>query len=191
MLILALDLGRRTAIASGEAGSIPRVGAKALARPGEGPEEAAGELARWLRDEFVLGLPDLLAVEHWLHPSAQPSGDVVIMQMHLHGALRGIVGCYGVSVVMPTPDEVRRHFCGRASAMGRSRPGAPRDARQRAAARQATKDMVIDRAVLLGYLPKTVRDDDKADACALFDWASATHARRPVAGLRLYGERVA
>lgn len=187
MLILALDLAKRTGFAIGRAGETPRVGAKVLASKEEPVEAGAQELGRFLRDAFVLEKPDMIVVEHWLHPKANRSGDAVIWQMLLHGAVHGVLGCYrDVRFESPTPTEVRNHFCGRASAEARSR--APSSWRAKKAARDATKAMVIDRAIALGYLPKTRRDDDIADACALFDWASVRVGRAPPRSLVLFGE---
>ncbi len=187
MLIAAFDLARRMGFAIGRAGEIPRAGAKLLASKDEPPAAGAQELGRFLRDVMVLEKPDLVIAEHWLHPSAQPSGDAVLWQLHLHGALHGVLGCWqGIRFEHVAADTVRKHFCGRASAFARTK--APKDWRAKRDARQATKDMVIDRAVALGYLPKTRRDDDCADACALWDYASAHFARRPMQKLVMFGE---
>jgi hypothetical protein len=48
--------------------------------------------------------------------------------------------------------------------------------------------MVMQRAIALGYLPKGCRDWDRADACALFDFAAATYARTPPRELVFFGE---
>jgi len=185
--ILALDLARRMGFAIGEAGDIPRAGAKLLASKEEPPAAGAQELGRFIRDMIVLDKPDVVVVEHWLHPSAQRSGDVVLWQLHLHGALHGVLGCWhGIRFEQVAPATVRKHFCGAASAAPRR--GRERTAREQRADRAATKDMVIDRAVMLGYLPKTRRDDDIADACALWDWAAHTIARSTPQRLVMFGE---
>jgi hypothetical protein len=187
MLILALDLARRMGYAIGEAGTIPRAGAKLLASREEPPAAGAQELGRFIRDVIVLEKPDLVVVEHWLHPSVQRTGDVVLWQLHLHGALHGVLGCWhGIQFEHVAAASVRKHFCGAASAAPRR--GRERTSREQREDRAATKAMVIDRAIALGYLPKTRRDDDIADACALFDYAAAHFARRPMRELVMFGE---
>jgi hypothetical protein len=41
---------------------------------------------------------------------------------------------------------------------------------------------------VLGYFERTVDDDDRADACAVWSFASVTLARTPPNELHLYGE---
>lgn len=187
MKLLCLDLGRKTGIAVGEAGVIPpRIWTEILARKGEGYEAACERLGPVLRDWLRLENPDMIVIEHWLHPIAHPDANAVIMQFHLHGVVRGIAGCRSIPIRMPQPAEIRSHFCGKAFAMPRSR--GPRTAAQKAEARKATKAMVINRAVLLGYLPRGSDADDSADAAAMFDWASVHVCRTSPAELHFFGE---
>jgi Holliday junction resolvasome RuvABC endonuclease subunit len=187
MKVLALDIARQCGLCVGEAGAgKPVVSSHNLARKGEGYEAACQKFAPLLRDWIRVESPDLIAVEHWLHPLAQPSADAVIMQLHLHGVVRGIAGCKAIPIRMPTPDEVRVHFCGQKSAMKRTH--GPKTPQQKAEARKATKQMVINRAILLGYLPHGCTDDNMADAAALFDYACAHYARVQNQPLHLFNE---
>lgn len=187
MKILCLDLARQLGMAVGTAGADkPTISSHNLAKKGEGYEAACAKFGPLLRDWMRVESPDLVVVEHWLHPLAHPSADAVIMQMHLHGVVRGLAGCKGVPIRMPTADEVRIHFCGKKSAMKRTR--GPKTPQQKAEARKATKSMVINRAILLGYLPHGCTDDNAADAAALFDFSCAHYARVNSAPLHLFNE---
>lgn len=186
MKILALDIARTTGFCLGSSGDgKPRAWSERLVKKGEGYEDACGSIGRTLRDWLRVENPDLLVIESWLHPLAQPSGDAAIMQLHLHGAVRAVAACKGVPIRMPTPAEVRVHFCGKASAVKRTR--GPKTPQEKAEVRKATKAMVINRAILLGYLPHGCTDDNAADAAALFDFACAHYAREP-AHIRLFNE---
>ena len=100
----------------------------------------------------------------------------------MRGALEAVASCYSVPVLDAEVDAIRKHFCGVVSAVprGRKPPGlsAREDAKRKQANRQATKDMVIQRAILLGYLPRGSDDADRADACAVWDYMAATEFRR-------------
>lgn len=190
MKLLCLDLATRTGFAEGEAGEIPPIiGAVVLKRRGESAETAAKNLGCFLRDRFTLGRPDLIVVEHYLHPSRMLGADVAITHLFLHGVVLGIAGPYGIVVKSVYPATVRTHFCGRASANIAHRPkGAePRTPKEAAAARAATKAMVLSRAITLGYLPRGCTDSDKADAAALFSYAGLNYAGIEPSRLVLFG----
>ena len=187
MRILSLDLGNRSGFAVGVSGAKPRVESWLLKRPGDEPEVACRNLACTLRDNIQLENPELIVVERWLHPSVQPSADVVITHMLLHGVVEGLAGVFGIRTMRPTSAQFRSHFCGRSTAEPRSR--GPKTARQKAASREATNNMVVKRAIMLGYLPFGSTDWDKASAVALWDWACATYARRVPKELVLFGEQ--
>jgi Holliday junction resolvasome RuvABC endonuclease subunit len=187
MKILALDIARKTGFCVGIAGAgNPRIWSESLAKKGEGYEDACGRLARTLRDWVRIENPDMLVIESWLHPLAQPSGDAAITQLHLHGVARAIAACKDIPIRMPTPAEVRVHFCGKASAVKRTK--GPKTAAEKAEARKATKAMVINRAILLGYLPRDSKDNDAADAAALWDYACAHYARVQNSPLHMFNE---
>lgn len=187
MRIMAFDLDSyRTGFACGNAGEKPRVQTWLLRRKGEPVDDAVKNFGRTLRDVLIVESPDLIAAEDFMNPQAQKSADAVIASLELHGALIGVAGLWGVRIERAHVDTIRRHFCGRSSAFPRTR--GPKTARQKAEARQATKDMVLRRAKLLGYLPADCRDDDKADACAIWDFACATYAGVKPRELVLFGE---
>jgi hypothetical protein len=60
-----------------------------------------------------------------------------------------------------------------------------------AGGRAARKNAIVRRCQVLGYFGLDCRDDDRADACAVWDWASVTLARVPPREIRLFGDRAA
>ena len=80
-----------------------------------------------------------------------------------YGLIAGISGVFGVRFHVADVGAVTKHFTGKAHHGGR-------DARKRA---------VIARCRALGYVPRDSFDEDRADACAVWDWACAHLARRP------------
>lgn len=151
--------------ALGDSGTIPRVQTFKLRskNSGERTEEAVERFAKWLQEG--LSCVDLLTVEHFLPQGAMKGRTTDATregQVGLAYAARAVAAICKVPFRSPYPATVRAHFIGRAS-MGDS---------------ASTKLAVIKRAQLLGYLSKDDFDDNKADAAALFDFASAHFARR-------------
>lgn len=188
MLIMAFDLGIRTGFACGRAGSKPRVQTWILKRPGDPVSVAIKNFGRTLRDVLSVETPDLIIREDFLHPSVHKSGDAAIASIKMDGAIELMAGLWGVRDESVNVNAVRKHFCDRSSAMPRTR--GEKTAREKAAARQATKDMVLNRAKTLGYLPRDCFDDNKADACAIFDFACATYAGVRPSELVMFGENL-
>lgn len=173
MMILAFDLSKRTAWAMGRVGSdaAPMSGVWDI-KHSERTEESSGLFGKNFRLHMKqYGIPDLICIEQYMNPTGQPSARAVISQMMLHGAAHAMAGVYSVNAVMPNVGQVRKHFCGQATS------GEGRD---------ATKNMVLRRAIQLRYLPTGCTDDDRADACALWDWCIYSHLRQPVADFVLY-----
>ena len=185
MQILALDLATKTGFAMGEAGTIPQSCSVVLKRPGEGPEIACFNLVAFLRDRFVFARPELAVLEDFLNPVAQPSADAAILSLMLHGAAQGFLRSHGVRVETVAAATWRKHWLGVTSATPRSK--GPKTAKQRADARAAIKALSVKRARLLGYLPADSRDDDRAEACGIFDFAAAFYARKTPAALVMFG----
>ncbi len=160
MLILALDIATYTGFAIGRAGEIPLSGSVRLKRPGEPPDIAAFNMRCFLRDRLALEKPDLICLEHFLNPIAQKSADAVILQLMCFGVAIAEAHAKAIHVEKPQAATVRKHFIGAAN-MGE---------------RKATKAAVVSRARMLGYIPRDCSDDNRADACGLFDYASAHYA---------------
>jgi hypothetical protein len=170
--IAALDIATVCGFAFGDAGAIPQSGSVRLKRPGEPPEVAAFNMRAFLRDRFTLERFDLLALEHFLNPAAQKSADAVILQIMCFGVAVAEGMARGIRIEAPQPATIRKHFIGRAN-MGE---------------RKDTKAAVLNRAKALGYVPHDCKDDNRADACALFDFAAATYARAQARELVMFGE---
>jgi hypothetical protein len=188
MKIAALDLGNRSGFACGIAGTKPRLESWLLKGRDEPVETACRNLGCTLRDNLKAEEPDLLVIEMWLAPVAQRSDRVIITHMMLHGVVEGLAGCFGIPTIRPTSAQFRKHFCGVSSAAAPRRKGTKRTEKQRAADREATNRMVVQRAILLGYLPRNSDDWDKASAAAMYDWASFTHGRVRPRELVMFGE---
>ena len=192
MKIIALDPAARCGWAVGNAGSFPQIGVWQLRRKHQTSEDAARNLACYLRDLITIETPGLIAVEDFLNPEAQPSADSAIMSLRLHGAIDAIAGAYGIAVRRTAAAQVRKHFCGQATAVpARKRGQAALSAKQKAENRLKTKQMVFYRAMTLGYFERGAPfDADKGDVAAVFDHAAATFARAPPPRLVMFGEGV-
>ncbi len=175
MKILALDLAVVTGYAIGIAGEIPQSGSVRLKRRDDPAEVAPFNMLAFLRDRFVLDKPDLVAIEHYMHPVASKSADATILQLFCFGVAVAACQAYGLRYEAPRVDAIRKHFCGQRNAGNRG----------------DTKRMVLARAKTLGYVPRDCTDDNRADACALFDFASAHYARVRPKALIMFGEDVA
>ena len=188
-ILWTFDLAARTGFAFGEVGGRPEIGVRIFHRTGQPPETAAAELGCFLRDRLAAGpRPALIGVERYLPPVAQKSADATKIAQQMRGALEAVASCYRVTVLDASVDTVRKHFCGVSSAHARTRRRPEttdrEHAKMRAESRDATKSMVIARAIQLGYLPRGCDDADRADAAALFDLFQATEFRvRPTLAL--------
>ncbi len=189
---MALDLGSRAGFAEGVAGEMPKLGAVVLKRPADSAETAAKNLACFLRDCFVLDRPDLLVVEQYMYPSAQSGGAAQVVSLMLHGAMHAVAGCYGVSTVAAHPSKIRAHFCGqaRANIARRAKDAPPKTSREKREDREATKRMVWERAIALGYLRREAGHDfDRADAASIFDYGAVVLAKVQRPTFALFGQQ--
>lgn len=189
MKILACDLALKSGWAFGDRTSNPISGSVRFIGPQEAIEDLPVAVVRWTRDKILEYHPDMIILESYLSPSAQPSEQGVIVSLFIHGVVMGIAGIYGVPVVSHPVQEWRKHFCGRATANPARRPGKVRKTTaEKNADRIANKQMVLDRAKLLGYLPQMARDFDRSDALGVWDFAQATYGRAVPRELVLFGE---
>jgi len=176
MNILALDLAVQTGFAYGPAGGIPCSGTVLLKRPKDIPEIAPFNLVCWLRDFITTyAVPDLVITEAYLPPAAHKSADSIIIQFMCHGAVQAYCRCHDIRIESVPAPTIRRHFCGRAHADSRD----------------ATKNMVVGQAHMLGWLPKDSADDNRADAIAAWSFAESKYARAIPRELVLYGDGAA
>lgn len=174
--IFTLDLGQRCGYAVGAAGDVPRSGAKILKAKTEPRCIALGNLVAWLNEEWSREKPALVVKEAPLPLQAfRDRGNSeagVLMAYGLHGIVEAMSVRFGVRLEQAHPSTVRKHF------IGKGRMGARRD----------TKRAVVRRAQLLGFMPKTSADEDRADAIALWDWAAAHFGHRSGGALHLFNE---
>lgn len=173
MLIMSIDSATVLGWALGEAGTIPRSGAVRLKKPSEDRDIAPFNCMCFLRDTWVLDKPDLVCAEHFLNPAGQKSADAIILQIEVYGVIVAMCQAYGIPYRSVQPATWRKHFCGQANA----------------GERNATKDMVLRRAKALKYLPMDCFENNRADACGIFDFAAATYCRAIPKSLVLFGER--
>lgn len=177
MLVLALDLATHCGVAFGdsrqgrpamvERWNLNRTKPLGMSDIHRGPGVLAMRLRLLFRDH---GIPDFAAIEQMMSPAAQPSDAVVMSQGLLHGAAKACMGVWGIDFRTPHCSTVRKHYCGRASAGNRPE----------------TKAMVVRRAQQLGHIAKDESNDDKADACALWDWAVHAHLRTTPGNFQLF-----
>jgi hypothetical protein len=161
--ILALDLSALACgMAYGPSGAMPQTAVKAFRHKGESIDVSVRNVATWIRNVFEERAVDLVAIERYI-PIAFRKERVWIRdeQIGMFYAVLSITECYAKSFVSDAPSTIRKHFCGRAY-----------DA-------DGTKDMVVHRARMLGYdvSGDKASSEAKADACAVFDWASSHFAR--------------
>jgi hypothetical protein len=175
--ILALDLGIASGFARGAPGDAPQSGTVQLKKTSELIDVAYGNLIAFLCEEFGRQLPAMVVKERMLYLQAFTSLGTSEKTIRAHAAYHGIVEglCvrYGVRWEDVSPSTFRRHFIGAANA----------------GSRDETKQAVVDRCHLLKLMPADCRDDNRADAIAVWDWAAATFGRRVPADLHLFGER--
>jgi RNase H-fold protein (predicted Holliday junction resolvase) len=167
MHIIALDLGQRCGFAIGESGTIPRSGAVFFKRKDEDRSIALANLISWLGGKIEEKRPDLIVVERPMPLAAYANRNNSEARVKMDYGLHGIVEALCVRYALRPPqagayETIRKHFIG----VGR------------VGTREETKAAVVARAKLLKYMPANSEDNDRADACAIFDWASATFAGR-------------
>jgi hypothetical protein len=161
--ILALDLGIRTGYAYGIPGAIPLVRTFELGKSGDPHRSIASAFMRCLHGRFNGPQPSLVIFASpptipW-HAAAHSHEATARLQYGLPMILMAICDEFKVPLEEVAESTVRKHFCGKAKFGGR----------------EETKRAVLSRAIVLGMLPRDCEDDDQADACALWDFACATH----------------
>lgn len=173
MIIMGIDPATVLGYAIGPTDAIPRSGAVRLKKPNEDRDIAPFNALCFLRDTWTLDKPDLVVIEHFMNPAAQKSADAIILQIEVYGVIVALCRAYGVPYEAPHRMTVVKHFIGQQPKQDRA----------------ALKAKMVQRAILLGYMPKGATDDNRADACALWDWGAATFARKVPRELVMFGER--
>lgn len=177
MLLLCLDVATVCGFAIGEPGEIRRSGSVRLKKPKEEVFVAYENMGLFLRDMWALQSerPDMIVCEAPLPPGASLGGDATVLQWGCIAVVHFMAKAYGIAIRHANATKVRAHYTGRA----------------RWGSRDEGKRQVVARARLLGHIPQDCNDNDRADACAIHDWASYSLFRvKPPAELKLFGERV-
>ena len=172
--ILALDIATKTGWALGAPGTMPKVDVERFKRTSEDTWFVADGAAKFIRDVCFIEStrPDLIVFEASLpnfESKDEREGEREIVRSAasmltpplIIGAVRGIAACYGIQCEMVYPSTWRKHFLGRANFGNR----------------EATKWQTLKRCYDLKYLPITCKDDNQADACGIFDYASSVYGR--------------
>jgi Holliday junction resolvasome RuvABC endonuclease subunit len=168
--LLCLDLATTTGVARGPVGSIPESWSVRLSKPRSDVQASPRALAKLLVKLIREQRPDLICCEHTIPPMGQIHQSTIVSQEQLHGCLFGIAGLFNIRIEEPYPATVRKHVLGQ----GRAKLG------------QNIKGMVVSRMILLGYLPRGCTDHNRADACALFEYARDAYCRKPPKELVLF-----
>jgi hypothetical protein len=155
--ILALDLGKRCGFAFGAPREIPRSGAWVLGGEGDPHGVIFNNLVHALELCFRDDRPDLIIKEQ--NRSLQIAGRVkrneasIAVTYGLHSMVQMMATRFGIRLLDAHIDTVRVHF------LGHARGG-----------REVINPEIVNRAHLLGYFPKTKYDEDRGNACAIWDF---------------------
>lgn len=178
-VIMALDMGVNLGVARGAPGTIPESCSVRLKQPSQGGAVAMANLVAFLQTTFTSGRPSILVKEAPLalqgFANMGNAEKTVRLTYGLHGVAEAMAIRFGIPWHEVHDATARKHF------LGRGRLGS----------RSETKAAVIARCHLLGYFGTTITNEDRADACCVWDWACATLARTAPRDLHLFGERAA
>ena len=157
-LIWALDVATITGLAIGRVGETPSAKSIRLAPAGSTSTALFVGCLTWFENELERGpLPDILAIEELLPPTARRGATSTSTQHRLaglHGIIRALAGYNGIpEVVGVNVGAVRQHFI--------HRRGLPRD---------AAKREVLQMCKHLGW---PAGDNNCGDALALWSYTAA------------------
>jgi hypothetical protein len=176
--VYAFDVGRLTGFCYGRPGGVPISGSWTLYKPSEGMGRGFANLIACMQELFDAEPPGLVV---WATPPTPQAirsfGSSTATLKALYGypaILEGVALRYDSFVKEIHEATARKHF------MGKGRMGT----------REATKDAVLARCHLLGYFEPSIQDDNRGDACALWDWGTAYYGEDNASKkLYLFGEK--
>jgi hypothetical protein len=157
-MIIAIDIGTITGIASGRVGSVPTTETVRFGEPGASVNELFCAAAQWI-DALLeqRSVPDLLILEELLPPLAKRGFTNTGAQHRLaglHGVIRGLAQWHGVpEIASATVGDIRGHFIG-----------------ERGMRRAAAKRRVMEVCRWQGFNPQ---NDNEGDALALWSYGCA------------------
>ena len=169
MKIIAFDIARNTGIAIGETGGDPKAWSINL---GATHDQRFAKALQITSKLIRAHKPDLIVIEDVVGRAKTPHVNVMII-----GCVRGVAHDRKVPVKMYDVAEIRKHFLGR-NVTKRDFPNMTQNQ-----SRKAIKALVIKRCQLLNW---DVKNDDQADACAIWDYAASlhrSHQSAPLGGL--------
>jgi hypothetical protein len=174
MIVLALDIGVRCGFCLGRPGEPTESGTWLLKRPKDPQSVAFGNLMEAIASRFLNCKPDLIVKEAPMNLAGMSAkisaSDTVFVTFGLHAIVMAVCQRFGVRCEDVADSTVRKHFTGKG----------------RWGDRALTKRRVLERCWQLAYFPRDVYDEDRADACAVFDWACSTLAKAPPRVLTLF-----
>jgi hypothetical protein len=180
MLIVGLDLATVTGVAIGDVRvnhpSQVESFSMRFRKPHEDQFIAGYNIEAWLTQTFVkpfpnYPMPDLVIAEAMMQMAGQKSDDAATVALSLHQGLWNFCYRFGIPLKRVAASTIRKHFLG----VGRAKPG------------EDIKKMVAERCRVLGYTEFTLRDRNRTDALACWDFAAANFGKGSPAGLQLYG----
>lgn len=159
--ILALDLGKVTGFASGKPGERPLSGSMRLASAKESREVTFWNLIAWLQKEFEEDKPSLVITEAPPTPAAlqfmKNAGFTIRATLGYHGIVEGMCAGYAIRKEEANMATARKFFTGKG----------------KHGSREATKAASIEQCHQRGLMPLDCRDENRADALAVWKWAEA------------------
>ena len=175
MRVIGLDLGRLMGFAAGVPGEVPESCTVELSKPGIGRVVQSSNLLAFMGKTLRETKPDLVVKEAPFRLAAfKDHGvgeDVVRSAYSLHGIVEAICHRHGIPCEDVAVATYTKHFTGTSKHGGRAK----------------RKAAIIARCAQLRYVPPHCKDDNRCDALAVWDWASATLAKKPGA-FALFGE---
>lgn len=138
-----------------------------LRREGQGQDIAFSNLIHFMGQELRARKPQVVMKEQPFSIAAMrdsnSADEVVTMTFGLHAIVDGMARRFGVPVVARHRSTILKHFTGRGTY----------------GSRQLGKRAVLARCIALDWLPPGCTDEDRADAVAGWDWASAHLGKKP------------
>lgn len=190
--ILTLDIATNTGWAYGPAGQIEKSGSVRLRAPKTARRDADpmhvgwSNVAFWLRDTWIFDKPDEIVAEAPLPPGDQSSGAAAQTALGLLAVVHAMAAMYEIPIRYAYVQQWRKHYTGKPfhKAPATFMPNRKSGERNR----MWNKQVTIERARLLRHIPMDCKDDNRADACGMHDWASHHfHRKGSPASFNLFG----
>lgn len=177
MKIIGLDPAVNMGFAVGAPGERPESFSVRLKREREDAAVAYMNCLAFMVDMVKKHAPDAIVRERMFSLAAfrdkGAAAAAVETMFGFHAIILAVAGRYGIPCHDVAAETARKHF------LDRGRFGS----------RVETKQAVIRRCRALGYVPADCADDNRCDACCVWDWATVYIARKPPRELHLFGER--